>query len=270
MTDFGLLRDKVALVTGAGKGIGRGIARRLAREGAKVAIVEIDRDNGAAVEAELRELGADALFIETNVAVKAQVQHAVDETVRNFGGIDILVNNAIKPPRQELMEDKTDQMLTEQIDVGIWGTWWFMQMVRPHLCQRGGGRIINFSSIDVDTGAWLHADYAVAKAGIQSLTRSAAMDWGRYNITVNCITPTAITSAFEEMCKKRPELKEKAEKDRPIPRLGDPEEDIAPIVVMLASEMASYVTGATIPVDGGKHLARGMNRPDSLLPSRPQ
>jgi 3-oxoacyl-[acyl-carrier protein] reductase len=265
---LGLLVGKVALITGAGKGIGRGVARRFTKEGAKVVIAEIDVEAGNALEAELRQAGAEALFIHTNVAIKAEVERAVEETVSHFGGIDILVNNAIKPPRQELMEDKTDEMLAEQLGIGVWGTWWFMQTARPYMCERGAGRIINFSSIDVDAGSWLHSDYSVAKAGIQAMTRSAAMDWGRYNITVNCITPTAITTAFEEMCKKRPELKEKAEKDRPICRLGDPENDIAPIVVMLATDAAGYVTGATIPVDGGKHLGRGMNRPDALLPPR--
>lgn len=262
-----ILSGKVALITGAGNGIGRGVARRLAKDGAKVVIVDLDEQAGSKVAEELNNKGFEAIFVATDVSKKDEVKNAVNMAVEHFGGVDILVNNAIKPPRQELMENKTDEMLEGQLAIGVWGAWWFMQMVRPLMCQRGGGRIINMSSIDVDTGAWLHSDYSIAKAGIQSMTRSAAMDWGRYNITVNCITPTAMTTAFEEMCKKRPDLKLKAERDRPISRMGDPELDIAPIVAMLARDDASYVTGATIPVDGGKHLARGMNRPDGLLDS---
>jgi NAD(P)-dependent dehydrogenase (short-subunit alcohol dehydrogenase family) len=262
---LGLLQEKVAIVTGAGQGIGRGIARRFAREGARVVIAEIDERSGRQVEQELLDLGAEAIFVQTDVSKKEQVEHLVRSAVERFGRLDILVNNAIKAPAQVLMEDKTDAMLAEQLAIGVWGTWWCMHAAMPIMRRQGGGRIINFTSIDVDSGAWLHADYSVAKAGIQAMTRSAAMDWGRYNILVNCVAPTAITAPFEEMCAKRPELKEAAAKSRPIGRLGDPEEDIAPVVVMLASDGARYVTGATVPVDGGKHLPRGMNRPDQLL-----
>lgn len=252
-------------MTGAGQGIGRGIARRFVREGAKVIVAEINPAHGSKVEQELLDMGAEAVFVQTDVSDKGQVQRLFQVAVERFGRVDILVNNAIKAPAQVLMEDKTDAMLAEQLAIGVWGTWWCMQLAMPIMRQQGGGRIINFSSIDVDSGAWLHSDYAVAKAGIQAMTRCAAQDWGRYNILVNCVSPTAMTAPFEEMCAKRPELKEAAAKARPIGRLGDPEEDIAPVVVMLASEGCRYVTGVTVPVDGGKHLPRGMNRPDQLI-----
>lgn len=262
---MGVLAGKVALVTGSGQGIGRGIARRFVREGADVVVAEIDTEHGLAVERELRDLGGRVVFVATDVSQKDQVANAVQTAVSEFGRLDVLVNNAIKPPRQAFMEDKTDAMLAEQLAIGVWGTWWCMQAAMPVMRAQGGGCIINFTSIDVDTGAWLHSDYSVAKAGIQSMTRSAAVDWGRYNIRVNCIAPTASTAHFEQMCITRPDLLERAAKERPIGRMGDPENDIAPMVVVLASDASSYVTGATIPVDGGKHLPRGMNRPDQLL-----
>lgn len=255
----------MALVTGSGQGIGRGIARRFVREGAAVVVAEIDVEHGREVERELHELGGRAVFVATDVSKKDQVGSAIQAAVSTFGRLDILVNNAIKLPQQVFMEDKTDAMLAEQLGIGVWGTWWCMQAAMPVMRAQGGGRIINFTSIDVDTGAWLHSDYSVAKAGIQAMTRSAAVDWGRYNILVNCVAPTAITAPFEQMCIKRPDMRERAAKERPIGRLGDPENDIAPMVVMLASDASCYVTGATIPVDGGKHLPRGMNRPDQLL-----
>ena len=266
----GVLSGKVAIVTGAGQGIGRGIARRFIREGAQVVIAEINEDSGKQVEVELKELGGEAVFVATDVSKKDQVARMVATAVEHFGGVDILVNNATKLPQQVLMEDKTDAMLEEQLAVNVWGMWWGMQAVMPIMRKRGGGKIVNFSSIDAESGAWLHSDYSIAKAGIQSMTRSAAMDWGRYNIMVNCVAPTAITGPFEEMCRHRPELREMAAKQRPIGRLGDPEDDIAPVVVMLASDGAHYVTGVTVPVDGGKHIARGMNRPPDEFLSKGQ
>lgn len=258
---MGLLDGNVAVVTGAGQGIGKGVARRLVLEGAKVVVAELNEQQGEQTAVELRELGGDAVFVKTDVSKKADVENMIAAAVKSYGRLDILVNNACRAPAQLLFEEKTDAMLEEQLAIGVWGSWWAMRAAMPIMRQQGGGRIINFVSIDVDTGAWLHADYAIAKAGVQAMTRSAATDWGRYNITVNCIAPTAATEPFVEMCKHRPELEKMAALSRPIERMGHPENDIAPAVVMLASDAGRYMTGITLPVDGGKHMARGMNRP---------
>jgi 3-oxoacyl-[acyl-carrier protein] reductase len=260
----GILDGKVAVVTGAGQGIGRGIARRFVRESAAVVIAEISEEHGERVQAELLQLGGRCKFIRTDVSKKNQIQAAIDAAVAQFGRLDILVNNAVKLPTPVVMEKKADSMLEQQLAIGVWGTWWGMQAVMPVMRGQGGGRIINFTSLDVETGAWLHSDYSVVKAGIQAMTRSAAIDWARYKIQVNAIAPVAASSAFEQMCKDRPGLKEQAGKAIPLGRMGDPEEDIAPVAVFLASDSSRYITGATIPVDGGLNLPRGNSTPPDL------
>ena len=259
---MGALQGKVALVTGAGQGIGRGIARRFVRESAVVVVAEINEEAGRRVANELESLGGRALFVRTDVSKKADVQAAVGAATENFGRLDILVNNASRLPAPVVMEKKTDAMLEQQLAVGVWGTWWAMHAALPVMRKQGGGSVINFSSLDVETGAWLHSDYSVVKAGIQAMTRSAAIDWARFGIRVNALAPIAATSAFEQMCKERPGLREMANAIVPLGRMGDPEEDIAPAAVFLASEAGRYITGVTLPVDGGLNMNRMSAKPD--------
>lgn len=260
---MGKVDKKVAIITGAGEGIGFGIALRFVKDGYAVVIAEIDVTKGQRAENELKTRG-DALFIETDVSNKASIQNLVSATLASYGRIDVLVNNALALPKDVLLEDKTDAMLEQQLGVGVWGSWWTMQAVRPIMAGQGGGRIINFSSMDMDSGAWLHSDYSIAKAGIQALTRSAAMEWAHYNILVNCIKPVAASAAFERLCDMRPGFREMANATNPLGRMGHPENDIAPVVAFLAGPDSHYVTGATIPVDGGMHLPRGSNKPQDL------
>lgn len=259
-----VLQGKVALVTGAGQGIGRGTARAFVKQGASVVIAEISEEHGSRVEAELRDLGGQGKFLRTDVSQKGDVQAAVKATLDEFGRIDILVNAALKLPTPVVMEKKTDAMLAEQMAIGVWGSWWSMHTAMPHMREQGGGRIINFTSMDVDTGAWLHADHSVVKAGIAAMSRSAAIDWARYNINVNVIAPVAASAAFDQMCEDRPGLREQAGKAVPLGRMGHPEDDIAPVVVFLASEASRFMTGVTIPVDGGLNMPRGNSTPADL------
>lgn len=258
---MGLLTNKVALITGAGGGIGRGIARRFAREGAAVVVAEIDPVSGQQTAAELAALGGRGVFFATDVTCKDSVVDAIAFAVQTFGGLDILVNNAFVPTPNVLFEDKTDAMLEQTLTSTIKASWWAMRAALPHMRARGGGKIINFFSIDVDIGAWLHADYNTAKAGIIGLTRSAAAEWGRFNITVNAIAPTAMGATFQQLAAADPGFAERAAAMRPLGRCGDPEADIAPAVVFLASDLSCYVTGETLHVDGGLHLPGYNSRP---------
>jgi NAD(P)-dependent dehydrogenase (short-subunit alcohol dehydrogenase family) len=261
---MGQFDGKVALITGAGQGIGRGSALAFARAGASVVIAEISEEHGSRVEAEILQHGGKAKFVRTDVSKKSDVVKAVQTAIDTFGRIDILVNAALKLPTPVVMEKKTDAMLAEQLAIGVWGSWWNMHAVLPFMRDQGGGRIINFTSIDVDTGAWLHADHSVVKAGIAAMSRSAAIDWARFNINVNVIAPVAASAAFDQMCRDRPGLREQAGKAVPLGRMGDPERDIAPVVVFLASDASRFMTGATIPVDGGLNMPRGNSTPADL------
>jgi NAD(P)-dependent dehydrogenase (short-subunit alcohol dehydrogenase family) len=258
------LDGKVALVTGAGKGIGRGIARRFAREGAKVVVAELDPDAGKQVAEDLDELGGEGLFISTDVSQKADIERAVGTAQLAFGGLDILVNNAIALTPDVLLEQKTDEMFEQTMRVGLWSVWWGMQSAFPIMKARGGGRIINFYSMDADDGNWVHADYNTAKGGVQALTRTAGFQWARHNILVNAIAPVAASAAFEQMAAENPAWAAAIPAMIPIGRIGDPEEDIAPVVGFLVSDEARYITGATIPVDGGLHIPRVNTRPPDL------
>jgi 3-oxoacyl-[acyl-carrier protein] reductase len=249
-----LLKERVSLVTGAGGGIGRGVARAFAREGAAVVIAEIDEKTGSQVEREIKELGGRALFVKA----------AVQSTVARFGSIDILVNNAFIPTPNVLFEDKTDEMLQQTLTSSLWATWWAMRAVMPHMRERRWGRIVNFYSIDTETGAWLHADYNTAKSGIVGLTRSAASEWGRFNITANAIAPTAMGATFFKLAEENPGFAERSAAARPLGRCGDPEEDIGPAAVFLASEMSRFITGETLHVDGGLHLPGYNSRPANV------
>lgn len=261
---MGLLQKQVALITGAGGGIGRGVALSFAKQGAAVVVAELDEVSGAAVVEEIKALGAQALFIRTDVTSKADIQAAVDAAVEHFGGLDILVNNAFAPTPNVLLEEKTDEMLERTLNSTVWAGWWSMKAAFEPMKKRGGGKIINFYSIDIEIGAWLHGDYNTAKAAIVGLTRSAASEWGRFNIRTNAIAPTAMGATFHKLAEENPGFAEMSASMRPLGRCGEPEADIGPVVVFLASEMSRFITGETIHVDGGLHLPGYNSRPKGI------
>lgn len=170
------LDGKVAVITGAGKGIGRGIARRFAGEGAAVLVAERDDAAGRQTAADIEKSGGRAVFVRTDVGVKADVQAAIDGAVDTFGRLDILVNNAIALSPNVLLEEKSDADLDALLHTGLWGTWWSMRAALPHFRRFGGGRVINLYSIDAEAAAWLHVDYNATKEAIRGLTRSAAAE----------------------------------------------------------------------------------------------
>jgi 3-oxoacyl-[acyl-carrier protein] reductase len=260
-----LLNGKVAIVTGGAKGLGHGISRAMAKEGASLLITGRDGAATEKVAAEIRdEFGTKAIGMSADMGVKADVEAMVARAADEFGGLDILVNNASLLSDNVLLEHKTDEMLKRTLDIGIWGCWWGMRAALPHMKKRGGGSIINFHSIDAQTGAWLHSDYNINKMGIMGLTRSAAVEWGRFNIRCNAIAPTGLGQVFAELVETVPGFLEAVTANNPLKRAGDPEKDIGPVIVFLASEMSAFVTGEMINVDGGQNLPGYVSVPHNL------
>lgn len=261
----GLLDGKVAIVTGGAKGLGHGISRRMAREGASLLITGRDGAATDAVAAEIRDtFGTRAIGMSADMGIKQDVLAMVQCAVDEFGRLDTLVNNASQLSDNVLLEHKTDEMLKRTLEIGTWGTWWAMQAAFPHMKARGGGSIINFYSIDAQTGAWLHGDYNMNKGAILGLTRTAAVEWGRFNIRTNAIAPTGLGQVFAQLVEEVPGFLDMATASNPLKRAGDPENDIGPVVVFLASEMSRWVNGEMINVDGGQHLPGYVSVPHNL------
>jgi NAD(P)-dependent dehydrogenase (short-subunit alcohol dehydrogenase family) len=252
---MGRLDGKAAIVTGAGQGIGRGVARAFAREGAAVTIAEINPDTGSAVAKEVEdELGAPALFVRTDVLDREQVQRIVDATIETFERVDVLVNNAYVAGPFARLENKPSDDLLLAFRGGPLHTLWAMQAVFPHMAEQGGGRIINFVSLNGINAHMYSADYNAAKEAIRALTRTAAREWAHRNILVNAIAPAAATPAYVAFARAAPENAAEMLEQNPMGRMGDPELDIGGVAVFLASDDSRYVTGNTLFADGGSHI----------------
>jgi NAD(P)-dependent dehydrogenase (short-subunit alcohol dehydrogenase family) len=252
---MGRLDGRAAIVTGGGQGIGRGVARAFAREGAAVTIAEINTATGGAVAHDLEEeLGAPALFVPTDVLDREQVQRMVDATVDAFERVDVLVNNAYVAAPFARLEEKSGDDLLLAYRGGPLHTLWAMQAVLPHMVAQGGGRIINFVSLNGINAHMYSADYNAAKEAIRALTRTAAREWAHRNILVNAIAPAAATPAYVAFAEAAPENAAEMLEQNPMGRMGDPEQDIGGVAVFLASDDSRYVTGNTVFADGGSHI----------------
>lgn len=249
------LQDRVAIITGAGGGIGLGIARRFAKEGAKITVAEYNADAGRAAVEELQALGADAMFVKTDVAEKQQVENMVAQTVAQWGGVDALVNNAwaskIGLTRVEWMDDEAMQ---HAFNVSAMASKWTMQACFPYMRDAGYGRIVNLCSLNGVNAHMYSMHYNMAKEALRSITRTAAREWAYRGITCNIICPSAATASYVALKEANPEMFNGIEAALPMKRMGDPEEDIAPVALFLATEDSQFVTGNTLFVDGGSHI----------------
>jgi NAD(P)-dependent dehydrogenase (short-subunit alcohol dehydrogenase family) len=235
---MGVLSGKVGLVTGAGQGVGRGIALAMAKEGCAVSITGKTASKLDAVCKEIAAAGGKAIPISCNVRDLADIKRTVAETVKQLGGLDILVNNAYEGAWGPLLT-VDDEAFQLGLFAGPIACFRFMKEAHPHLKKRGGGNIINLvtpASVRWDTSNY--GAYGTAKEGMRVLSRSAASEWGKDNIRVNAVAPLANSPALD--------------KTVPQGRIGDCEKDIGEAVVLLLRPEARYLTGQTIALDGGQ------------------
>jgi len=244
------LSGQVALVTGAARGLGRAISLALAHAGADVALGLRDVMADAGLTAEIQKMGRKALPLQMDVSRMEQIYRAVDDTVKHFGRVDILVNNAgIAPgnPAEEVREEDFDQTLA----VNLKGTFFASQAAGRVMIRQRSGKIINMSSQAGFAALPTESVYCMTKAGIVHLTKCLAVEWGKYNITVNAVAPTFIhTPGTESALADAAFRADTVERIAGLHRIGEPME-VAGAVVFLASPAASLITGETILIDGG-------------------
>lgn len=244
------LDGKVALVTGASKGIGESMARGLGEFGAKVVVSSRKQEAVDEVASQFVEDGIDATGIAANMGNMKDISALVDKTVDAFGGVDIIINNAAANPVFGPIQETDERAFDKIIDVNLKGPFELCKTAYPVLKERGGGSIINISSIgglSPEPGIGM---YSVSKAAIISLTKAMAKDWGPDGIRVNAICPGLIKTKFSEALWNNDEISNRFIEKTPLRKIGDPEET-AGLAVFLASDAASFCTGGTYMVDGG-------------------
>lgn len=249
---MGTLEGQVALITGAGQGIGQGIALALAGEGANVAVVGRTEAKLEATCELLRERGVTAEPFVANVLDTESISPLVDEVAERFGGIDILVNNAYSGKYGRLLS-----MSNEDFQRGFqsapFAAFAFMTSCHPYLKARGGGSIINLvTSAMMRWDMTTYGAYTAAKQALRSLTRTAATEWGRDGIRVNAIAPHGLSPGLQGWTEANPEEAEAFVQSIPLGRIGDCEQDIGRAVVALVGSDMQYMTGMTLPLDGGQ------------------
>jgi NAD(P)-dependent dehydrogenase (short-subunit alcohol dehydrogenase family) len=242
-----LLDGVKAIVTGGASGIGEATARRMAAEGAVVAVLDRDGEGAARVAGEI-----DSRAWRADVMDADQSGAAIDEAAGWMGGLTALVNNAgvgnLKP-----LHTYTDKEWRRVVGVSLDGTFVCTRAAVPHLCDSGGGSIVNMASVSGVIPTRGEAPYAAAKAGVIALTRSAALEYGPVGIRVNCVSPGFIRSALTEFAFENPAWIGPLEERTPLRRAGTPD-DVAKVIVFLCSDLAGYVTGQNLLVDGGSIL----------------
>ena len=242
------LKDKIALVTGAGHGIGKAIAITLAREGAEVIVNDIDFQSAKETVDKIRGKGNKALPVYADVSNKREVVKMLERIIKEFGKINILVNNAGIFSSVSL-DDMTEEEWDKVMEINLKGVFLCSQAVMKFMKKQCSGKIVNVASLAAKIGGiFAGANYAASKAGVICLTKSLAKQLAPYGINVNAVAPGVIKT---DITKKWPkEVKESLIKQIPLGRIGTPEE-VAEAVVFLVSDGASYMTGATIDVNGG-------------------
>lgn len=248
---MGVLENKVALVTGAASGLGRACSRVLAREGARVVIVDINRDGGDETVELIKHAGGEAAFVEADVSSSSAAQGMVQATVDTYGGLDCAINNAGIDSGWYPLAETPEEAWNRAIAVMLTGVFLGMKYQIPAMLHRGGGAIVNITSGGGVVGARNLSGYMAAKWGVIGLTKVAALDYGERGIRVNAVSPgvmrTPLTAAAWA---NDPDQEAHLAARQPIGRIAEPDE-VAEGVVWLCTDAASYVLGTTLSVDGG-------------------
>jgi NAD(P)-dependent dehydrogenase (short-subunit alcohol dehydrogenase family) len=253
------LKDKVAIVTGSGRGIGRDIALAYAREGALVVISDIDPETTRATAADAAKAGAKSIGIPADVSKSEQVNALIAGTIRQFGRIDIIVNNAMKIVPGKL-EDLPEQAWDTTMNIGLKGAFLVSQAAARHMIKQQSGCIVNIASVaGLFPYNWA-GSYSVVKAGLLMLTKLQALEWAPYGIRANAITPGYIRTPGTEGMYADPEIYEGRRKGVPMGRVGSGE-DITGVAIFLASEDSQYTTGSAVGADGGQAVGYFLSVP---------
>lgn len=247
------LAGKVAIITGAGSGIGRATALVFAEEGARVVVADYDPKGGCETVEQIRANGGEAILVETDVAKAADVAKMVETAVDTYGRIDVLFNNAAVTLPASVV-DATEELWNRTMDIDLKGVFLASKYAIPHMIAAGGGAIVNTASMCGLVASRNQGPYSAAKGGVVALTRQMAIDYAEQGIRVNGIAPSEVrTPMFLGFINRAPDPRKKMEElvaRIPMGRVAEPEE-IARVALFLACDDSSYVTGVTLPVDGG-------------------
>lgn len=250
MTTLFDVAGKIAIITGASRGIGLAIAQRYAEAGMKVVLSSRKQDALDGLAAEMRAAGHDVLPVAAHNGDKAALQALVAQTVGHYGGVDVLVNNAATNPHFGPLLDAQDSMWHKTLEVNVLGNFWLTQAVVPHMRARGGGKIINVASVNGLRPGTMQGIYSATKAAVINLTQTLGMELAADNIQVNAIAPGLIKTKFAEAIWANDAMLDIILQRTPARRIGDPD-DIAGIALFLAAPASGFATGQTFVVDGG-------------------
>lgn len=244
------LDNKVAIVTGASKGIGKAIARALGQQGAKVVIASRKQEAVDETAKEFLAEGIDAIGIAAHMGDREQIKNLVEQTIKHFGGIDIIVNNAATNPSFGPVTESDNSVFDKIMDVNVKGPLELSKLAYPVMKQRGGGSVINISSIEGITPGTGLGLYSVSKAALIALTKVLAKEWGGSLIRANVICPGLIQTKFSEALTANEKILKHILAKQALPQLAEPD-DIAGLALFLASDASSFCTGAVFTADGG-------------------